>query len=273
VEVAGGSPVTVSEIFLDYLGPFSLRYGRSYFPSEPSPDTSCWKRIASFFSPGPGHDDGQDHGHHDRRGHDGGAYGYGHGGAHSHGKTNGGDGAQVYRQAYNHTHGHGHDYRHEWEKLEGIVDRLEMMAGGEDEGDGGDEQTAALDQAVFEFWVVILKQKMAFKVCVNPLLHFAAVLGINDETGGWTQAKHFTASLAGLVCCGRVLMLEYIFDGQPEEVTIDMVEEFKGEYRQLMADGGGIDGVGLSTLCDFARAEDQRHRDSQGGGGDGGATG
>jgi superfamily II DNA helicase RecQ len=134
----------------------------------------------------------------------------------------------------------------QWEKLEGIVDRLDVMADKEsEEGEEGeveeaDEQTTALDQAVFEFWVAILKQKVAFKVYVNPLLHFAAVLGINDETGGWTQAKHFTASLAGLVWCGRVLMLEHIFDGQPEdpeEITIDMVEQFKGEYRQWMADG------------------------------------
>jgi hypothetical protein len=101
----------------------------------------------------------------------------------------------------------------QWEKLEGIVDRLEMMAGEEGEENKGDEQTAALDQAVFEFWVAILKQQVAFKVYVNPLLHFTAVLGINDETGGWAQAKHFTASLAGLVWYGRVLMLEHIFEG------------------------------------------------------------
>jgi superfamily II DNA helicase RecQ len=137
----------------------------------------------------------------------------------------------------------------QWEKLEGIVDQLDAMADEEDEegeeGEEGEEkegdgQTAALDQAVFEFWVAIFKQKVAFKVYVNPLLHFAAVLGINDERGGWTQAKHFTSSLAGLVWCGRVLMLEHIFDGQPEDpekITIDMVEQFKEEYRQWMADG------------------------------------
>jgi hypothetical protein len=132
----------------------------------------------------------------------------------------------------------------QWEKLEGIIDRLEMMVGEEEDEEGeeneGDEQTAALDQAVFEFWVVILKQQVAFKVYVNPLLYFIAVLGINDETGGWAQAKHFTASLAGLVWCGRVLMLEHIFEGQPEDpekMTINMMERFKEEYRQWLADG------------------------------------
>jgi hypothetical protein len=97
-----------------------------------------------------------------------------------------------------------------------------------------------LDQAVFEFWMTILKQKMTFKIYMSPLLHFAAVLGINDETGDWTQAKYFTASLAGLVWCERVLMLEYIFDGQledPEEVTIDMMEQLKEDYRRWLADG------------------------------------
>ncbi|KAI9881870.1 MAG: hypothetical protein M1823_006418 [Watsoniomyces obsoletus] len=122
---------------------------------------------------------------------------------------------------------------------------------GEDENDEGDEEDdnaevvnkelekgaeedkaqKALDRAVFDFYIQSWKQKVAFKV---------AVLGINDQIGGWVEAKYYTAKLAGLVWCGRMLMLEHIFEGQsdnPEEMSIAMVEEFKEQYRIWLADG------------------------------------
>ena len=42
---------------------------------------------------------------------------------------------------------------------------------------------AGLDHAVFTYCVSLLRQQVAFKVYVNPLLHFCAVLGINDVKG------------------------------------------------------------------------------------------
>jgi hypothetical protein len=75
---------------------------------------------------------------------------------------------------------------------------------------------------------------------VNPLLYFYVVLGINDVKGTWSEAKHFTASLAGLVWYGRMLMLEDVFQDapdNPDEVTVDMVEQFKAQHAQWLADG------------------------------------
>ena len=75
---------------------------------------------------------------------------------------------------------------------------------------------------------------------VNPLLHFAAVLGIDARKRGWKQAKDYTAQLAGLVWCGRLLMLEHIFEDQPddpEQVEVDMMKWFRDEYRRWLADG------------------------------------
>jgi hypothetical protein len=69
-------------------------------------------------------------------------------------------------------------------------------------------------------------------VFVNPLLHSAAVLDISDVTDGWAEPKHYTASLAGLVWCSRMLMLEDIFQDSPDdlnEVSIDIVEHFKAQ--------------------------------------------
>jgi hypothetical protein len=56
----------------------------------------------------------------------------------------------------------------------------------------------------------------------------------NDRTGEWKAAKDYTGQLAGLVWYGRVLMLEHIFEDQPddpEEVEVEIVERFKDEYR------------------------------------------
>ncbi|SLM37315.1 Zinc finger, C2H2 [Lasallia pustulata] len=84
----------------------------------------------------------------------------------------------------------------------------EEVAGAEEQ----DEEESRFDQLVFDFCIHSLKQK----------------------------AKDYTGQLAGLVWCGRLMMLEHIFEDQPEdpeEVEVNMVERFKEEYRQWLADG------------------------------------
>jgi hypothetical protein len=99
---------------------------------------------------------------------------------------------------------------------------------------------ARLDEAVFRFCVGSLKQKVAFQVYVNPLLHFAAVLGFRGEAGAWKEAKDYTGQLAGLVWCGRALMLEHFFTDtpdDPEAIIEETVEGFLTGYRTWLADG------------------------------------
>jgi len=57
------------------------------------------------------------------------------------------------------------------------------------------ELEADLDTAVFKFFDVNLRQQ------VNPLLHFAAILGINDTTGGWSEAQGATCPSRGCLSC------------------------------------------------------------------------
>lgn len=101
------------------------------------------------------------------------------------------------------------------------------------------ERCRVLDRAVFEFWIASWKQHVAFRVHVNPLLHFAAVLGIR-ELGGWVDASSFTSMLAGLLWCGRVAMLEHIFETLPDdptELTTSHMEHFFDQYRRWLVDG------------------------------------
>ena len=130
----------------------------------------------------------------------------------------------------------------QWTRLETIHAELTALGPLEEDLDP-DEQAeieAALDIAVFEYCIAMLRQQVAFSVFVNPLLHFAAVLGINDVKSSWAEPKHYTSSLAGLVWCGRVLMLEDVFRDapvDPNDVTIDLVELFKEQQRLWLADG------------------------------------
>jgi hypothetical protein len=121
------------------------------------------------------------------------------------------------------------------------VARAVRLARGEINADDEDhqERCRVLDRAVFEFWIASWRQNVTFRVHVNPLLHFAAVLGIR-ELGGWIEPSSFTSMLAGLMWCGRVAMLEHIFETLPDdptELTTSHIDHFFDEYRQWLVDG------------------------------------
>ena len=63
----------------------------------------------------------------------------------------------------------------------------------------------------------------------NSLLFFVAVLGINNTRESYRELKYYIGSLAGLVWCSYILMLEEVFRDSLEdsnEMTIETVEEF-----------------------------------------------
>jgi len=68
-----------------------------------------------------------------------------------------------------------------------------------------------LDQAVLAFCLGALQQKVYQEVYSNPLLLFAAILGIDGRRVRWRQARHYTPRLAGLLWCSRLLLLEHSF--------------------------------------------------------------
>ncbi|SLM36305.1 recq family helicase [Lasallia pustulata] len=128
----------------------------------------------------------------------------------------------------------------QWALLERIEAHVEEDIDEQVDAEERERKETEMDREVFAYCISSLKQKVAFKVYVNPLLHFAAVLGIDVQRRGWKQPKDYTGQLAGLVWCGRVLMLEHIFEGQPDDpeaISVDMVELFKQEYREWLADG------------------------------------
>ncbi|KAI8648294.1 hypothetical protein NCS55_01498700 [Fusarium keratoplasticum] len=128
--------------------------------------------------------------------------------------------------------------------------------GGEDDDDEDDDdeeeearqqqeeerRRAVLDRRVFEFLISSIKHKVAYDVHRNPLVHFTAVLGIGDERTGhsYKRPAGYTGQLAGLVWCVRMLMLEHIFEEEPEEpeeMRFEVVEKFQKEHREWLVDG------------------------------------
>jgi hypothetical protein len=133
---------------------------------------------------------------------------------------------------------------------------IESNKGGplESESDDEDElRRTELDIAVFDFCISSIKQKVYKQRYINPLLHFTSILGIGSDSGSWIACYSFTRFLAGFIWCGRVLMLEHLFKGEPledeseSEYEYDIsirndrnetaVERFLDGYRTWLADG------------------------------------
>ncbi|PNP83696.1 hypothetical protein FNYG_02965 [Fusarium nygamai] len=125
-------------------------------------------------------------------------------------------------------------------------DRDAGSAEGREEGEEGEEDDPdkeALDEAVFDFCIKSIKQKLGRKQYHNPLLHFTAVLGIKED-GTWVPSHTHTRFLAGFLWCGRILMLEHFFEDDPydsEDSTCDTsfaaIDRFQKGHRDWLATG------------------------------------
>lgn len=84
---------------------------------------------------------------------------------------------------------------------------------------GRDGPETALDRHIFRFSIQSIKQRVAFNLYKNPLIHFTAVLGWDGVKRMWNpDVGAITAKFAGLLWCCRLLMLEHIFG---DELGID----------------------------------------------------
>ncbi|KAG4275400.1 hypothetical protein FPRO04_14400 [Fusarium proliferatum] len=148
----------------------------------------------------------------------------------------------------------------QWNSLADIIQRLDTVAdkknkqgqqqvmkdsgeGDREEGEEEDPDKKALDEAVFNFCIKSIKQKLGRKQYHNPLLHFTAILGIKED-GTWVPSHTHTRFLAGFLWCGRILMLEHFFKDDPydsEDSTCDTsfaaIDRFQKGHRDWLATG------------------------------------
>ncbi|KAL3587410.1 hypothetical protein FPOAC2_13307 [Fusarium poae] len=112
-----------------------------------------------------------------------------------------------------------------------------------EEADLDNPELEALDRAVCCFYLSCIKQKLGRKQYRNPLLHFAAVLGIKED-GNWTPAHSHTRFLAGFLWCSRVLMLEHFFEDDPYdsedsgcETSFAAIDRFHEGHKAWLTSG------------------------------------
>jgi hypothetical protein len=65
-------------------------------------------------------------------------------------------------------------------------------------------------KALLDFYESLIFQRVRRDVFKSAVLHFLAVLGIDEEIGQLRQANDFSYMLAGVVYCMRVLAVEII---------------------------------------------------------------
>ncbi|OBS15767.1 hypothetical protein FPOA_09373 [Fusarium poae] len=153
----------------------------------------------------------------------------------------------------------------QWNSLADIVQRLDTVVDkkkrqgqqqvtkGSREGDRGegeeeeeeeeDPDKEALDEAVFDFCIKSIKQKLGKKQYYNPLLHFTAVLGVKED-GTWVPSHTHTRFLAGFLWCGRILMLGHFFEDDPYDsddsncdTSFAAIDRFQKGHRDWLATG------------------------------------
>ncbi len=100
---------------------------------------------------------------------------------------------------------------------------------------GGEEQQL---QAISDFFRELIFWKVRGKVFDSTLMHFLAVLGINEDTNRLRGGNDFSYMLAGVVYCSRVLAVEILLPSvERDEQTVDDDRRFLQQRQEYLADG------------------------------------
>lgn len=117
---------------------------------------------------------------------------------------------------------------------EGQKECVRRLWGSIESGATTDDQMAAL----LKLFETLIFQKIYGDVFQSPLIHFLAVLGIDQENHRLRQGNDFSYMLAGVVYCTRVTALEILLPG--ERRSMQGEAEFKfflEQRREYLADG------------------------------------
>jgi superfamily II DNA helicase RecQ len=98
--------------------------------------------------------------------------------------------------------------------------------------------TGSVTSAVLDFSRSFIFHKVYHKPFESPMLHFMAVLGIDEENNRLKEANDYSYMLAGLVYCIRVIGLELLLPSKNRQQQADAdYETFLQQRRQFLADG------------------------------------
>ncbi|KAL1581812.1 hypothetical protein WHR41_09647 [Cladosporium halotolerans] len=91
------------------------------------------------------------------------------------------------------------------------------------------------ENALLEFYKSLMSQRVRGDTFKSAILHFLAVLGINEQTRRLRQANDFSYMLSGVVYCARVIAVEVILpSGEREDQGDEDDERFKQERDKYL---------------------------------------
>ena len=100
-----------------------------------------------------------------------------------------------------------------------------------------DEEPVQLDK-FFAFMKLIIFRTLDHDLFESPLIHFLAILGINEETNRLRNADNYSFMLAGVVYCIRVLAAEILLPiGQRKDQGEFHRKRFLYKRKRYLADG------------------------------------
>lgn len=93
-------------------------------------------------------------------------------------------------------------------------------------------------EALLGFYETLIFQQVRGDTFKSVILHFLAVLGIDEETGRLRQANDFSYILAGIVYCIRVIAVQVILpSGERDDQRYEDDDRFKRTRDEFLADG------------------------------------
>ena len=115
-------------------------------------------------------------------------------------------------------------------------------------------RSGAPEMIMLEFFRHVLFQHIRVDVFESPLVHFLAVLGIDEETHRLREGNDFSYMLAGIVYCCRVLGVEIILPKTFRRgETAEDDERFLGLRLKHLADGSFSPMAEMISLLAYSR--------------------
>ena len=110
------------------------------------------------------------------------------------------------------------------------------------DGDEEEEEKVTFKEALVDFIqafsVDVLQHQFRGLGWSNPLIHFTAVLGINEYTQQLKQPSDYTSTLAGIVYCARLFLLQSCTDTDPDSDQVERSIEHFQSFRQKWLTNG-----------------------------------
>jgi hypothetical protein len=145
----------------------------------------------------------------------------------------------------------------QWTLVSQLYDELTPSGPASNAGPGEiSPEDEAKMQAMLRVFQSFIFQKVGGQQFKSGLIHFLAVLGIDEDNNRLRRASDFSYILAGVVYCVRLLAVEILLpspERDEQEEDDDVRERFLEQRRQYLADGSGTPMSKMLSLLAYSK--------------------